>query len=126
MLDTACRVGEVLSLQWKDVNLERKEILVEAIKAKTRTARIVPISTRLKASLEMRRLDPAGKEFGPEGYVFGNEVGERVGSIRETWEAARNAAGLAGLQLRDLRHEAGFVEQPPETIREAGEVMTRL
>jgi integrase len=107
LLDTACRVGEVLSLQWKDVNLERKEILVEAIKAKTRTARIVPISTRLRAVLEMRRLAHAGKEFGPEAYVFGNEVGEKIESIRETWEAARNAAGLSGLQLRDLRHEAG-------------------
>lgn len=107
LLDTACRVGEVLSLQWKDVNLERREILIEAIKAKTRTARIVPISTRLKGVLEMRRLNPAGKEFGPEAYVFGNEVGERVGSIREAWETARDAVGLTGLQLRDLRHEAG-------------------
>jgi integrase len=107
LLDTACRVGEVLSLQWKDVNLGRKEILIEAVKAKTRTARIVPISTRLLAVLEMRRLDPAGKEFGPDAYVFGNEVGERVPTIRKAWDTARVAAGLPGLQLRDLRHEAG-------------------
>jgi len=90
LLDTACRVGEVLSLQWKDVNLDRKEIVIEAVKAKTRTARIVPISTRLKGVLEMRRLDPAGKEFGPDAYVFGDEVGERVGSVRIAWEAARD------------------------------------
>ena len=81
LLDSACRVGEVLSLQWKDVNLGRKEILIEAVKAKTRTARIVPISTRLLAVLEMRRLNPAGKEFGPDAYVFGNEVGEQAGTI---------------------------------------------
>jgi integrase len=89
------------------LDLERREILTEAFMAKTRTARIVPISVRLKAVLEMRRLDPVGQEFGPEAYAFGNDVGERVGSIRETWEAARDAAGLTGLQLRDLRHEAG-------------------
>ena len=81
--------------------------MIEATKAKTRTARILPISTRLKGVLEMRRLDPSGQEFGPEAYVFGNEVGEQVKSVREAWEAARDAAGLAGLQLRDLRHEAG-------------------
>ncbi len=66
----------------------------------------MPISTRLKGVLEMRRLNPAGTEFGPEAYVFGNEVGERVGSVRAVWEAA-DAAGLRGLQVRDLRHEAG-------------------
>jgi integrase len=107
LLDTACRVGEVLSLQWKDVNLERRELLIEAFKAKTRTARIVPISTRLKGVLEMRRHGPTGEPFGPEAFVFGNAVGERVTSIRETWETARRKAGLGDLQLRDLRHEAG-------------------
>jgi integrase len=38
--------------------------------------------------------------------VFGNRVGERVKSIRTAWENARDAAGLMGFQLRDLRHEA--------------------
>src|SRR5262249_45165945 len=78
-----------------------------AEKAKTRTGRVVPLSTRLLATLEVRRLDPAGHEFGPEAYVFGNEVGERVKSVRTAWENAVEKAGLKGLQLRDLRHEAG-------------------
>jgi integrase len=60
------------------VNLERREITVRAINAKTRTARILPISSRLLATLEMRKLDPAGRPFG-----------------------------LEDLQFRDLRHEAG-------------------
>ena len=42
LLETACRVGEVLSLQWRDVSLERRELTVRAEKAKTRTARVVP------------------------------------------------------------------------------------
>jgi integrase len=37
MLETACRPGEILSLQWKDVSLERSEIIITAEKAKTRT-----------------------------------------------------------------------------------------
>jgi Phage integrase family len=45
MLDTACRLGELLSLQWKNVNLKRRELLIEGHKA-TRTARILPISSR--------------------------------------------------------------------------------
>ena len=106
LLDTACRPGEILSLQWKDVNLERRELTVRAVNAKSRTARMIPISARLAAVLEMRRLDPAGKPFPPEAYPFGNEVGERK-SVRPAWEKARDAAGLPGFQLRDLRHEAG-------------------
>jgi integrase len=107
LLDTACRLGEILSLQWKDVNLERRELTIQAVKAKTRTARIVPISTRLLAALEMRKLDPVGREFGPEAHVFGNEIGEPITTVRIPWEAAREKAGLGDLQLRDLRHEAG-------------------
>jgi integrase len=107
MLDTACRPGELLSLQWKDVNLKRKEITIRAEKAKTRTGRTVPLSTRLIATLELRRIGPDGKEFGPDAYVFGNEVGERVKSVRTAWDNAAEKAGLTGLQLRDLRHEAG-------------------
>jgi integrase len=71
LLDTACRLGEILSLQWKDVNLERRELTIQAVKAKTRTSRILPISSRLLSALEMRRIGPDGKELGPDAYVFG-------------------------------------------------------
>ncbi|HEX6465385.1 MAG TPA: site-specific integrase [Vicinamibacterales bacterium] len=106
MLETCCRPGEILSLQWQDVDLETRELTIRAEKAKTRRARRLPISSRLVAILEMRRLDPTGKPFQPEAYVFGNRLGQRVKSIRTAWENAREAAGLDGFQLRDLRHEA--------------------
>ncbi len=107
LLDTACRLGEILWLQWKDVNLERRELTIQAVKAKTRTSRILPISSRLLASLEMRRIGPDGRELGPDAYVFGNETGERITSVREAWVDVRSKAGLGDLQIRDLRHEAG-------------------
>lgn len=107
MLDTGCRPGEILSLQWRDVSLDRNELIVRAEKEKTRTGRIIPITSRLKSILEMRRLDPEGEEFGPEAYAFGNEVEERVKPMRELWTEAVEKAGLTGLQMRDLRHEAG-------------------
>jgi integrase len=40
-------------------------------------------------------------------YVFGDELGNRVKSVRIAWQAARETAGLPNVQLRDLRHEAG-------------------
>jgi integrase len=47
------------------------------------------------------------KEFGPDAYVFGDEVGRRRKSIREDWKATRERAQSPNLQLRDPRHEAG-------------------
>lgn len=89
------------------MNLERRELVIRAEKSKTRTERIVPISTRLGGTLEMRKLDPAGEPFPPEAYVFGDAIGRRVKSVRTAWENACEKAGLNGVQLRDLRHEAG-------------------
>jgi integrase len=54
----------------------------------------------------MRKHGPDGKALPPDAYVFGNEIGERVRSTRTAWENARMAAGLPGLHLADLRHEA--------------------
>jgi integrase len=107
LLDTAARLGEILSLQWKDVNLDRREFVIRAEKSKTRTGRIVPISGRLLATLELTKLDPAGHPLPSDAYVFGNAIGRRVKSVRTAWENACEKAGLSGLQLRDLRHEAG-------------------
>jgi integrase len=107
LLDTCCRLGEILSLQWKDVNMDRREIVIRAVNEKTRTGKILPISSRLLAVLEMRRIDAAGRPFGEEGYVFGNKVGHRTKSVRTAWRNACQTVGLRDLQLRDLRHEAG-------------------
>jgi len=107
LLDTAARLGEILSLQWREVNLDRRELVIRAEKSKTRTERIVPISTRLLGLLEMRKSDPAGKPLPADAFVFGDALGRRMKSVRTAWENACERAGLSGLQLRDLRHEAG-------------------
>jgi integrase len=135
-LETCCRLGELLSLQWREVSLARNEIVIRADKAKTGTARTIPISTRLRAVLELVRDDPHGKPFPPTAYVFGNEAGERVKCVRRAWETAilkahghaptwawrkgktRKGTGRLSpesrallqaidLHFHDLRHEAG-------------------
>ena len=92
---TGCHVGELLGLQWKDERVTtgsrgqtRRYFVLPAGKTKTNTRREVPIGSRLAAVLEMRRHAPDGKPFGPDAYVFGNEVGERIGSIKKAWQTA--------------------------------------
>ena len=71
---------------------------------------------------------PAGHPFPPEAYVFGDEVGQRVGSSQKAWgppcsrltairrrgwgrgnlaPPSREAYQEIGLQFHGLRHEAG-------------------
>jgi integrase len=85
-LETCCRQGELLSLQWGDVSLDRGEITLEAQKTKTREHRIIPISQRLRGVLEMARTGPDGKDFPATAFVFGNEVGERQLKIKRAWQ----------------------------------------
>src|SRR4051812_22201332 len=36
----------------------------------------------------MRRDAPDGKPFGEDRFIFGNEVGEQIGSIKKAWQTA--------------------------------------
>ena len=65
------------------------------------------LSTRLGHLLEMRQLDPAGQPWPGEAYIFGDELGRllALATIRDRWTALVARVGLAGLQLRDMRHE---------------------
>lgn len=88
-IETGCRKGELLSLQWWQVRFAPKpEIFLPAYKTKTKTDRTIPISTRLRAILEMRRTDPTGCPLPDAAYVFGTPTGEPIGSFKRAWECA--------------------------------------
>ena len=128
-LESGARLGELLSLLWKDVDLARREITIRATNAKNKENRHIPISTRLGAVLEMGRFDPAGVPFGPEDHVFGDEVGRRLRTTQKAWQTAILKANghtpqwhprtkrlqpesqavyqAVDLRFHDLRHEAG-------------------
>jgi integrase len=116
-LEAACRRGELLSLQWHQVQFEpRPELWLPAGKTKTGKARRVPISTRLQVVLEMRRdvlratlkLE-ADETLDTSLFVFGNDLGEHVADIKTAWLAAcrRAKPPITDLHFHDLRREAG-------------------
>jgi integrase len=124
-LETGCRRGELLSLQWwqvKDLDGPNPRLDLPASKTKTNRDRVVPISSRLKAILEMRRKDPAGEPLPPQAYVFGNEIGQRSESIKSAWRLVCRRAGIENLRFHDLRREAGsrWLEGgvPLQTVRD--------
>ncbi len=107
-LETGCRKGELLSLQWHQVRFTPKaEIFLPAGKTKAKKDRRVPISTVLRQLLDARRCDPAGEPLPPEAYVFGDEIGRPRVSIKTAWGATVRRAKISDLHFHDLRREAG-------------------
>ncbi len=82
------RPGELLLLQWGNIDLTRGELRIRASNAKTRKLRHIPIVARLRAVLKAHGHSPS--------WV-------RHGLTPESREAYRTI----DLQFRDLRHEAG-------------------
>ena len=79
--------------------------VLPASKTKTHDLRVIPVSSDLRAVLEMRRTDPKGEALPPEAFVFGNPVGERIGSVKTAWRNTCRRAGIDGLRFHDLRRE---------------------
>ena len=109
LLFTGCWVGELLNLTWKHIRRDDdgkpRWLMLPATDTKTYRLRPLPIGARLSAELDMRQHGPDGTAFGPEAFVFGNGVGEKINSVKTAWAGTCRRAGISGLQTRDLRRE---------------------
>ena len=97
-LATGMRAGEILSLEWANVNLERGLVSVLASKAKSGCSRPVPLNPSARSVVERRK--GLHKQF-----VFAR-AGKQTHEIdRRVFERALKAAGIApGFRFHDLRH----------------------
>jgi integrase len=96
-LDTGMRRGEILKLEWRDVDFERRLLTVRAFTTKTMRARKVGISRRLER--ELRAIAEArGSAPGDRPFPYTD--------FQDGWDTVRTRAGLAGLRVHDLRHSA--------------------
>lgn len=96
-LDTGLRKSEMLSLRWADIDLEAGLIFARSSTTKTRKARTVGITPRLRAELERMR-ELAGND--PEKLIFNQK------DMKRSFATARNLAGIKDLRWHDLRHTA--------------------
>jgi integrase len=94
-LDCALRKGEILSLAWNDINLNRRTITVRAFNSKTARARTVAMTMRVYA--ELLQLFDSQDECTS---VFG------LRCIRTSFSKACNKAKINDFHFHDLRHTA--------------------
>ena len=107
-LATGARRGELLKLEWSDVDLKRGSILLR--ETKNADDRRVPLigeaSDRLAAWAKVRRLDDPRVFPGSPPPKDRPEL-RREPPVDKAWTAAKAAAEVENLRIHDLRHSCG-------------------
>lgn len=91
-IESAMRKGELLALQWKDIDFEKRTALLSH--TKNGSARRVPLSPRALQILKSLKRDTA--------TVFPI----RPDALRYSWDRLCQTAAIEDLRFHDLRHEA--------------------
>ena len=90
-LDSGMRRGEILKLEWQDIDFTAGTIKILGTHTKTQRTRSVPMTNRTKA--ELSRLP----NFATSGKVF------PFNDFKRSWATAVKVANISGLTFHDLR-----------------------
>jgi len=92
-IETAMRKGELLSLEWKNIDINDRVALL--LKTKNCSTREVPLSSRAISVLRALPRSLSGTVFQTSDYA-----------TRKAFISACKKVGIVGLTFHDLRHEA--------------------
>jgi integrase len=116
-LSTGARQGELLRLQWPDVDLERNIAVVH--QTKNRERRALPIH-----GLALQSVRELWSTRNPRSdLVFAGRNGKGV-FPRKPWERALEAAEISDFRFHDLRHSAAsYLAMNGATLTEIAEIL---
>ena len=93
---TGCRKSEILTLRWKDVDLDAGELDL----ADTQTdGRVVPLGPEARAVLKS-----LPREGDNPCVIAGKLPGSHLTDLQRPWRRIRERAGLEDVRIHDLRH----------------------
>lgn len=99
-LATGMRRGEISSLAWKDVDLQRSRIILRNTKNnEVRAVHLAPDINEMLKELYLARESHMN-------FLFPSQDGRKPADIRTSWEAALERANLKNFRFHDLRHTA--------------------
>jgi len=95
-LNTGMRQGEILNLQWPDIDFHQELIYIND--SKSGEARKIPMNSTTLAALGQR------KKGRGSSYVFSNKEGEPFRKVYKGFKAALRRAEISNFTFHDLRH----------------------
>ncbi|MFG1257298.1 tyrosine-type recombinase/integrase [Xanthobacter flavus] len=101
LLLTGARLREITSLRWEYVDLERRCLRLPDSKT---GAKVVPLNAPA-----MKVLAELPREEGNPFVIVGQKPGQPITALHKAWNVVRDAAGLDGLRIHDLRHSFASV-----------------
>lgn len=104
---TGCRLGEVMSLRWSDLNLDSTEptFTIPAEVAKNKRHRTIPVYGDMLPALHRQKAERDEKYPALE-YVFHDGTGQRLKTFDIAWASACKRAKMNGQLFHDLRRSA--------------------
>jgi len=100
-VNTGLRQGELLALEWGDVDLKRKQITVRGATAKSAQTRHIPLNAEALAVLATWHKQN-GKPAA--GLLFPNRHGRKITEIKTAWGKLIRQAEIPRFRWHDLRH----------------------
>ncbi len=102
-VNTGCRRGELLGLEWDRVDLERETLRLDGTHTKNGKRRFVPLTEEARQALESRARFRA--EFCPGSpWVFSHKSGARIEAVHHGFSSLCKRAGIKDFRIHDLRH----------------------
>jgi integrase len=119
LLSTGCRLNEVLSAKWTDVDVENRVLSIRATNSKSKRMRSVPLND---SALDVLASLHTENDFE---YLFVNRrTGKKYVAIAKVWDRLRRKADLPHLRLHDLRHSyASFLVNGGRTLYEVQQIL---
>lgn len=117
-ISTGMRQGEILNLKWKDIDLNRYQLVLHETKNNERRAvPIVGLAHEVLVKLaKVRRIDSS--------LVFPGKDPNTPIRIRNIWDAALKQAEIEDFRFHDLRHTtASYLAMNGATLAEIAEVL---
>lgn len=98
-MHTGLRRGELFSLSWEHVDLNKATVTVAGDKAKSGKTRHIPLNSTALYALKARK-----KQRPEHGLVFPSKDGNQMNNVRKAWANLLKDSDINNFRWHDLRH----------------------